>query len=153
MPVSYAEEQQAIATVQLVRPRPGVFAEAINHLLVICTTTEASGQSPLVLGFFSVSSAGQGATTLRSFQQRSTPAVPDAGELPTLTLDLPTLPSLDVPSPSLPTVAVHMHCSHVSDSTPADCPAGGGLRARTERAGRPVCGSGAAAAAGFCRAI
>lgn len=42
MPVSYAEEQQAIATVALVRPRPGVFAEAISHLLVICTTTEVS---------------------------------------------------------------------------------------------------------------
>jgi Nup133 N terminal like len=66
VPVSYAEEQQAIATVQLVQPRPGVFAEAINHLLVICTTTEASGQSPHVcLGFLSVTTAGRGATTLR----------------------------------------------------------------------------------------
>lgn len=45
VPVSYAEEQQAIATVQLVRPRPGVFAEAIRHLLVICTTTEVSSAS------------------------------------------------------------------------------------------------------------
>jgi Nup133 N terminal like len=66
VPVSYAEEQQAIATVQLVRPRPGVFAEAINHLLVICTTTEASRQSPtLVLTLFGpVSSASRGINAL-----------------------------------------------------------------------------------------
>lgn len=44
MPVSYSEEQQAICTVQLVRPRPGVFAEAIQHLLVVCTTTEVRPQ-------------------------------------------------------------------------------------------------------------
>ncbi len=45
VPVSYSEEQQAICTVQLVRPRPGVFAEAIQHLLVVCTTTEVRPQA------------------------------------------------------------------------------------------------------------
>ena len=40
MPVSYSDEPQAICTVQLVRPAPGTFAEAVQPLLVVCTTTE-----------------------------------------------------------------------------------------------------------------
>lgn len=40
VPVSYSEEQQAICAVQLVAPMPGMFATALRHLLVVCTTTE-----------------------------------------------------------------------------------------------------------------
>lgn len=40
MPFEYSNEEQAICAVGLVRPRPGVFAEAIQQLLVVCTTTE-----------------------------------------------------------------------------------------------------------------
>ncbi|PSC67210.1 nuclear pore complex NUP155 [Micractinium conductrix] len=40
VPIEYAGEEQAIVAVGLVRPRPGVFVEAIQHLLVLCTTTE-----------------------------------------------------------------------------------------------------------------
>ncbi len=40
MPVSYNEERQAICAVQLVPTQPNVFAAAIRHLLVVCTTTE-----------------------------------------------------------------------------------------------------------------
>lgn len=43
MPIEYAGEEQAIVAVGLVRPRPGVFVEAIQHLLVLCTTTEVGG--------------------------------------------------------------------------------------------------------------
>lgn len=40
MPIEYGGEEQAIVAVGLARPRPGVFVEAIQHLLVLCTTTE-----------------------------------------------------------------------------------------------------------------
>ena len=40
MPLEYSNEEQAICAVGLVKPRPGVFAEAIQQLLVVCTTTE-----------------------------------------------------------------------------------------------------------------
>lgn len=40
VPLEYSGEEQAICAVGLVRPRPGVFVEAIQHLLVLCTTTE-----------------------------------------------------------------------------------------------------------------
>ncbi len=42
VPLEYSGEEQSICAVGLVRPRPGVFVEAIQHLLVLCTTTEAS---------------------------------------------------------------------------------------------------------------
>ena len=40
VPIEYGGEEQAIVAVGLARPRPGVFVEAIQHLLVLCTTTE-----------------------------------------------------------------------------------------------------------------
>lgn len=40
VPIEYSGEEQAIVAVGLVRPRPGVFVEAIQQLLVLCTTTE-----------------------------------------------------------------------------------------------------------------
>ena len=46
MPVEYSGEEQAIVAVGLARPRPGVFVEAIQHLLVLCTTTEARRAAP-----------------------------------------------------------------------------------------------------------
>jgi hypothetical protein len=42
VPVEYCGEEQAICAVGLVTPRQGVFLEAIQHLLVLCTTTEVS---------------------------------------------------------------------------------------------------------------
>ena len=41
--MEYGGEEQAIVAVGLARPRPGVFVEAIQHLLVLCTTTEVRG--------------------------------------------------------------------------------------------------------------
>lgn len=43
-PVVYGEEQQAICTAQIMTPVFGVFAPAIRHVLIVCTTTEASSQ-------------------------------------------------------------------------------------------------------------
>ena len=40
VPIEYSGEEQAIVAVGLVAPRPGVFVEAIQRLLVLCTTTE-----------------------------------------------------------------------------------------------------------------
>ncbi|PRW05942.1 nuclear pore complex Nup155 isoform B [Chlorella sorokiniana] len=40
VPIEYGGEEQAIVAVGLAHPRPGVFVEAIQHLLVLCTTTE-----------------------------------------------------------------------------------------------------------------
>ncbi|KAK9806121.1 hypothetical protein WJX72_002210 [[Myrmecia] bisecta] len=40
VPVEYSAEEQAICAVGLARPRPGVFVEAIQHVLVLCTTVE-----------------------------------------------------------------------------------------------------------------
>lgn len=42
MPLEYSNEEQAICAVGLVTPRLGVFAEAIQQLLVVCTTTEVN---------------------------------------------------------------------------------------------------------------
>lgn len=44
VPIEYSGEEQAIVAVGLARPKPGVFVEAIQHLLVLCTTTEVGGQ-------------------------------------------------------------------------------------------------------------
>jgi hypothetical protein len=47
---------QAICAVGLVKPRPGIFLEAVQHLLVLCPTTEVSlyhacmGQSVSCIG-------------------------------------------------------------------------------------------------------
>ena len=38
--MEYSGEEQAICAVGLVRPRPGIFVDAIQHLLVLCTTVE-----------------------------------------------------------------------------------------------------------------
>jgi nuclear pore complex protein Nup155 len=38
--VEYCGEEQAICAVGLVKPKPGVFLEAIQHVIVLCTTTE-----------------------------------------------------------------------------------------------------------------
>lgn len=40
MPIEWPGEEQAICAVGLVKPRPDVFAAAIQRLLVVCTTTE-----------------------------------------------------------------------------------------------------------------
>lgn len=40
VPIEYCEEEQAIVSVGLCTPRPGVFVEAIRYLLVICTASE-----------------------------------------------------------------------------------------------------------------
>ena len=40
MPVEYSGEEQAICAVGLVKPRPDVFVEAVQYLLVLCTTVE-----------------------------------------------------------------------------------------------------------------
>ena len=40
VPVEYSGEEQAICAVGLVKPRPDVFVEAIQYLLVLCTTVE-----------------------------------------------------------------------------------------------------------------
>ena len=40
VPVEYSGEEQAIVAVGLATPRPGVFVEAIQHLLVLATATE-----------------------------------------------------------------------------------------------------------------
>lgn len=40
VPLEYSGEEQAICAVGLVRPRPGVFVEAIQYVLVLCTTVE-----------------------------------------------------------------------------------------------------------------
>eukprot|EP00873_Tetraselmis_striata_P006108 jgi/Tetstr1/426372/TSEL_016684.t1 len=40
VPVEYSGEEAAICAVGLVKPHPGVFVEAIQHVLVLCTTVE-----------------------------------------------------------------------------------------------------------------
>jgi nuclear pore complex protein Nup155 len=40
VPIEYCGEDQAICAVGIVTPRPGVFLEAVKHLLVLCTTAE-----------------------------------------------------------------------------------------------------------------
>ncbi|KAL4425159.1 hypothetical protein ABPG77_008264 [Micractinium sp. CCAP 211/92] len=40
VPIEYSGEEQAIVAVGLARPKPGVFVEAIQHVLVLCTTSE-----------------------------------------------------------------------------------------------------------------
>lgn len=56
MPIEYSGEEQAIVSVGLCTPRPGVFVEAIRYLLVVCTTTE------IVLLGVCCSSGGAGST-------------------------------------------------------------------------------------------
>ena len=43
MPAEYSGEEQAICAVGIVKPRPGVFMAAIQHILVLCTTVEVRG--------------------------------------------------------------------------------------------------------------
>lgn len=50
MPIEYSGEEQAIVAVGLARPRAGVFVEAIQHLLVLCTTTEVGVGAQLFKG-------------------------------------------------------------------------------------------------------
>jgi nuclear pore complex protein Nup155 len=40
IPIEYSGEEQAIVSVGLCTPRPGVFVEAIRHIMIVCTTTE-----------------------------------------------------------------------------------------------------------------
>ena len=40
MPIEYSGEDETISAVGLVRPKPGIFVEAIQYLLVVCTTIE-----------------------------------------------------------------------------------------------------------------
>ena len=45
VPVEYCGEEQAISCVGLAKPKPGVFLEAVQHLLIVATTTEV-GRRP-----------------------------------------------------------------------------------------------------------
>ena len=40
VPMEYSGEEQAICAMGLIRPRAGVFVEAIQYVLVLCTTVE-----------------------------------------------------------------------------------------------------------------
>lgn len=40
IPIEYSGEEQAIVSVGMCTPRPGVFVEAIRHIMIVCTTTE-----------------------------------------------------------------------------------------------------------------
>ena len=40
MPTEYSGEDETISAVGLVRPKQGIFVEAIQYLLVVCTTIE-----------------------------------------------------------------------------------------------------------------
>lgn len=40
VPLEYSGEEQAICAVGFVKPRPGVFVEAIQYVLILCTTVE-----------------------------------------------------------------------------------------------------------------
>ena len=40
MPIEYSGEDETISAVGLVRPKAGIFVEAIQYLLVVCTTIE-----------------------------------------------------------------------------------------------------------------
>ncbi len=44
--MEYCGEEQAISCVALVKPKPGVFLEAIQHVLVLATTVEVSLHQP-----------------------------------------------------------------------------------------------------------
>lgn len=44
MPMEYSGEEQAICAMGLIRPRRGVFVEAIQYVLVLCTTVEVRDQ-------------------------------------------------------------------------------------------------------------
>lgn len=46
VPVEYSGEEQAICAVGLVKPRPDVFVEAVQYLLVLCTTVEVCASLP-----------------------------------------------------------------------------------------------------------
>lgn len=46
VPIEYCGEQQAVCAVGIVRPRHGVFLEAVRHVIVLCTTSEVSGGPP-----------------------------------------------------------------------------------------------------------
>ena len=64
MPIEYNSEEQAICAVGLVQPRPGVFAEAVQYLLVICTTTEVNF-------LFLSSSSAQVLRSVSSFEKQT----------------------------------------------------------------------------------
>lgn len=40
VPVEYCGEEQAICAVGILKPKPGVFLEAIQHVIVLCSTSE-----------------------------------------------------------------------------------------------------------------
>lgn len=40
VPLEYSNEEQSISAVGLVKPRPNVFHDAVQYVLVVCTTTE-----------------------------------------------------------------------------------------------------------------
>ena len=40
VPIEYCGEDQAVCAVGIATPRAGVFLEAIQHLIVLCTTSE-----------------------------------------------------------------------------------------------------------------
>ena len=44
VPMEYSGEEQAICAVGLIRPRAGVFVDAIQYVLVLCTTVEVCRQ-------------------------------------------------------------------------------------------------------------
>lgn len=66
--MEYSGEEQAICAVGLVKPRSGVFVEAIQYLLVLCTTVEVSALllPPLVLSSNILTVWGPGALIMRA---------------------------------------------------------------------------------------
>ena len=79
MPLEYSNEEQAICAVALVKPRPEVFAAAIQQLLVVCTTTEVHIQGRQVLA-----------------HRKSEPAL-SAGHLPACQPGTQTFADINVP--------------------------------------------------------
>ena len=49
VPVEYAGEEQAIVAVAVATPRPGVFLQSIERLIVVATTTETVSYTHLTL--------------------------------------------------------------------------------------------------------
>ena len=45
MPIEYSGEDETISAVGLARPKPGIFVEAIQYLLVVCTTIEVCSRT------------------------------------------------------------------------------------------------------------
>ena len=47
VPLEYSNEEQAICAVGLMKPKFGVFPEAVQYVLVVCTASEVHARIPL----------------------------------------------------------------------------------------------------------